>query len=59
MKNKEKGFKYTLEKEKVKEYQKLSVREKLEWLESINHFNNLFLDNKTKQFQQDLLNGKI
>lgn len=50
-KNHPKGFSYTLEKEKILEYQKLSTEDKLKWLEEINKFTNLFLSEKDKKIR--------
>lgn len=44
-----KGFNYTLEKEQIKEYLKLSPEEKLLWLEDIFLFSELALSQKAKK----------
>jgi len=41
-----KGFQYTLEEEKIIEYLKLSTEDKLRWLEEINEFNRLILNER-------------
>ena len=42
------GFSYTLEDEKIKKYMKLTAKEKLQWLEEINSFNEKVLTPKDK-----------
>jgi hypothetical protein len=54
-----KGFTYTLEDEKIVEYMKLSVEDKLAWLEEINEFNDLFLTKKDKEIMEGLREGRI
>ena len=44
----EEGFSYTLEDEKIKEYMKLTTKEKLQWLEEINAFNEKVLTPEDK-----------
>jgi hypothetical protein len=52
MKMKDKGFYYTLEDEKIKEYMKLTTEEKLKWLEEINTFNEIALSEKEKEYMR-------
>ncbi|MHC1591281.1 MAG: hypothetical protein ACXQS8_04300 [Candidatus Helarchaeales archaeon] len=54
-----KGFSYTLEDEKIKEYMKLSTEEKLKWLEEINELTRLALTEKEKEFREKLRNAEI
>ncbi|MHA1145767.1 MAG: hypothetical protein ACTSRW_13590 [Candidatus Helarchaeota archaeon] len=54
-----KGFHYTLEDEKIREYMKLSTEDKLKWLEEINNFTRLALAKKEKEFRDKLLAGEI
>ena len=54
-----KGFSYTLEDEKIREYMKFSTEEKLQWLEEINELTNMVLTEKEKKFREKLLAGKI
>ncbi|MCJ7509236.1 MAG: hypothetical protein MUO85_11030 [candidate division Zixibacteria bacterium] len=49
-----KGFSYTLEDEKIIEYMKLSTKDKLRWLEEINQFTNLVLNDKQKELRAKL-----
>ncbi len=49
-----KGFSYTLEDDKILEYMKLPVRDKLKWLEEINKFNELYLGKKEKKIREKL-----
>ncbi len=54
-----KGFYYTLEDEKIKEYMKLTTEEKLKWLEEINEFTEMVLNEKEKQFRNKLPAAEI
>jgi len=54
-----KGFYYTLEDEKIKEYMKLTTEEKLKWLEEINIFTEMVLNEKEKQFRNKLRDAEI
>jgi hypothetical protein len=54
-----KGFSYTLEKEKLLEYLKLSTEDKLKWLEEINTFNRMVLDDREKALREKLRAGEI
>lgn len=47
-----KGFYYTLEDDKIKEYMKLSTEEKLKWLEEINKFNEIALSEREKEYMR-------
>ena len=53
------GFYYTLEDEKIIEYMNLSTEEKLQWLEEINEFTNLVLNDKEKELRARLRAGEI
>ena len=53
------GFYYSLEDEKIKEYMKLSTEEKLKWLEEINSFTDMVLTPKEKKIRNKLRNGEI
>ena len=54
-----KGFSYTLEEEKIVEYLKLSTEEKLQWLEEINEFNRIILDDREKEIRERLRAGEL
>ena len=54
-----KGFYYSLENEKIREYMKLTPEEKLQWLEAINQFTNLALNDQQKEFREKLRSGEI
>jgi len=54
-----KGFSYTLEDEKIIEYLALPVEDKLQWLEDINAFNELFLSEREKMIMDDLREGRV
>jgi hypothetical protein len=54
-----KGFFYTLEDEKILEYMKLTVEEKLQWLEEIAELTEATLTEKEKEFRRRLLEGTI
>ena len=54
-----KGFSYTIDDEKILEYMKLTVQDKLKWLEDINGFNELFLGKKEKQIREKLKQDEI
>lgn len=54
-----KGFYYYLEDEKIEEYSKLSVEQKLQWLEEVNEFTNLFLTQEEKELRTKLKTGQI
>ena len=54
-----KGFSYTLEEEKILEYLKLSVEDKLRWLDEINAFNRMVMDDREKNIIEKLRAGKI
>jgi hypothetical protein len=49
-----KGFQYSIEDEKIIEYLKLSTEDKLRWLEEINAFTQLVMDEKAKEFRARL-----
>ncbi len=54
-----KGFSYTVETEKIVEYMKLSVEDKLKWLEEILVFSQMVLNDKEKKFREKLRAGQI
>ena len=54
-----KGFSYTLEDEKIREYVKLSTEDKLRWLEEINEFTQAALSESEKRFRELLRAGEI
>jgi hypothetical protein len=54
-----KGFSYTLEKEKIQEYMKLSTKDKLKWLEEINDFTNMVLTDREKRIRAKFRDGMI
>lgn len=54
-----KGFSYTLEEEKILEYLKLSTEDKLKWLEEINAFNRMVMDNRENAIREKLRTGEI
>ncbi len=54
-----KGFAYTLEDEKILEYMKLTVEEKLQWLEEIMELTEATLTEKEKEFRRMLLEGSL
>jgi hypothetical protein len=54
-----KGFSYAFEDEKILAYMKLTVQDKLKWLEEINKFNELFLGKKEKKIREKLRQGEI
>jgi len=53
-----KGFHYTLEKEKLIEYGKLTIEERLLWLEAAFEFNCLALGDKERAARDFLWNGR-
>lgn len=55
----DKGFSYTIEDEKIVEYMKLSTENKLKWLEEINEFTNMVLNDKEKELRAKLRGCKI
>lgn len=54
-----KGFKYYLEDEKIREYMKLSIEQKFKWLDEINRFNELVMDEKTKRLREKFRKAEI
>jgi len=54
-----KGFYYTLEDEKIREYMKLTTEEKLKWLEEINAITEMVLREKENQFRNKLRSTEI
>lgn len=53
------GFKYYLEDDKIREYMKLSIEQKFKWLDEINRFNELVMDDKTKKIREKLRKGEV
>jgi len=54
-----KGFSYTLEDEKIIEYMKLSTEDKLRWLEDINEFTAMVLNDREKALRAKLRGCEI
>ncbi len=54
-----KGFRYTIEDEKIREYMKLTTEQKLQWLEEIVMLTDLTLTDKEKEFREKLRRGEI
>lgn len=54
-----KGFSYRVEDEKIIEYMKLSTEDKLKWLEDINEFTDMVLNDKEKALRAKLRCGEI
>ncbi len=54
-----KGFSYVYTKEKYNSYKKLSVEQKLTWLEKMNRFLHDFMPDKSKLLREKLRQGKI
>jgi len=54
-----KGFSYSLEDEKIRAYMKLTAEEKLQWLEEINRFTFLVLNDRQKEFREKLRSAQI
>jgi len=54
-----KGFKYYLEDDKIREYMKLPIEQKFKWLDEINRFNELVMDEKTKIIREKFRKGEI
>jgi hypothetical protein len=54
-----KGVFYTVEDEKIIEYMKLSTEDKLRWLEDINEFTNMVLNDKEKVLRAKIRGGEI
>ena len=54
-----KGFAYTLDDDKIREYIKLSDEDKLRWLEEINEFTQAALSEKEKRFREILRAGEF
>ena len=57
--NEKKGFSYTVEDEKIREYMKLSTEQKLKWLEEINTFTHAVLSDEEKLIRQKLRAAEI
>lgn len=53
------GFSYTLEEEKIIEYMKLSTEDKLKWLEEINEFTYMVLNDREKEIRAKLRECEI
>jgi hypothetical protein len=56
---KNKGFRYILEEEKVVEYLKLSIEQRLLWLEEIDAFTRLVLSEKEIAVREGLRAGSL
>ena len=56
---KRKGYSYTLEDEKIKEFMKLSTEDKLRWLEDYNEFMEMALTPKEKELREKFRRGEI
>jgi len=54
-----KGFSYTVEKEKLLAYMKLSLEEKLKWLEEVNEFTRLFTTESEKKIREKFRRGEM
>ncbi|MHA1231792.1 MAG: hypothetical protein ACTSRP_18215 [Candidatus Helarchaeota archaeon] len=54
-----KGFSYTIEDNKIKEYMKLTTEQKLKWLEEINNFTEMALTEKEKEIRNKLRAAEI
>jgi hypothetical protein len=54
-----KGYSYTVEDDKLREYMKLTTKEKLEWLEEITTLTELTLSENERKFRELLRAGKI
>ncbi len=57
--NKRKGYYYYFEDEKILEYMKLTTAEKLQWLEDILEFTEMFLTEEDKIFREKLRRAEI
>ena len=54
-----KGFSYSYDDQKIKEYARLTAREKLEWLYEANQFCKKALTGKTRKIWESFRAGKI
>ncbi|MCK4796039.1 MAG: hypothetical protein KAT05_01590 [Spirochaetes bacterium] len=54
-----KGYSYTIEDEKIIEYMKLSIEDKLKWLEEINEFTFMILSEEQKTLRNKFRAGEI
>ncbi|MCX7735961.1 MAG: hypothetical protein N2319_04550 [Candidatus Kapabacteria bacterium] len=54
-----KGFKYTYDIDKIKNYMKLTAEEKLRWLEEVRQFNLLVMDDKAKEIREKFRKAEI
>ena len=54
-----KGFHYTLEDSKIREYMTLSTKDKLKWLEEIFLFTEMALGEKEKEIRNKFREAKI
>jgi len=54
-----KGYRYVYSREKADAYQKLSVEQRLEWLEKMNRFLYNFMPQEAKDFKEKLQKGEI
>jgi len=54
-----KGYSYTVEDEKLREYMRLSTEEKLRWLDEITTLTELTLTEEEKKFRELLRAGSV
>jgi hypothetical protein len=59
MNAKRKGFYYTYDEQKIKEYSNISAREKLEWLYEANQFCKKNIKGKTRKIWESFRSGAI
>ena len=59
MNDKLKGYYYYFEDEKILEYMQLTTAEKLQWLEEILEFTEMFLTEEDKIFREKLRRAEI
>ncbi|MCK4667927.1 hypothetical protein KAU33_14320 [Candidatus Dependentiae bacterium] len=57
--NKRKGYYYYFEDDKILEYMQLTTAEKLQWLEDILEFTDMFLTEEDKIFREKLRRAEI
>ncbi|MEM2866483.1 MAG: hypothetical protein QW098_05020 [Candidatus Hadarchaeales archaeon] len=53
------GFRYVVSEEKLREYSKLSPRQKLEWLEEINRFLYSCMPEESRRIAEKFRTGEI
>lgn len=54
-----KGFRYVYTREQAQEYSRLTLEQRLEWLEKMARFFYYFTPEKNKQFGEQLRRGEI